>query len=336
MRVAQFGCGNWGKNLLRVASGLDGVAVRAVADPSADVQSFVQSTYPGVEVRDRADGLIDDDRIDAVIIAAPAADHFELAKEALSAGKHVFVEKPVALTSAGAEELAELSENVGRTLMVGHTFLYNAAVRKVKELMDNGELGDIYYISARRINLGTVRSDVNVVWNLAPHDVSILLYWLGSSPTRVDGSAKAFLQPGIEDVGLFSLEFPGNTLAHIELSWLNPLKVRQMVIVGSERMVVYDDVAPNKIVIYDRGFDLLPPEADAPEWTSFGEFQLIRRQGDIRIPFLKFPEPLEVELQHFRDCVQDGSRPLTDGWHGLEVVRVLERMDAAGGRAASP
>jgi predicted dehydrogenase len=240
------------------------------------------------------------------------------------AGKHVLVEKPLAATAADAERLIQLAKEHNRVLMVGHTFLYNPAVHALRELVQEGVLGEIFYVDAQRLNLGLFQRDINVIWDLAPHDISILLYVLGMQPLSVGATGNAYVQPGIEDVAYVQLGFQNGVRASIHVSWLDPNKVRQITVVGSKKMAVYDDVSTlDKIRVYDKGVDLPTPT------TNFGEFQLSYRYGEIRIPHVASTEPLRLECQHFLECIQGGRQPLSDGAQGLAVVRVLETAQAA-------
>lgn len=284
--------------------------------------------FPTARLTSDYGAVLATDDVDAVALATPVSTHFDLASQALRAGKHVLVEKPLAMTSTECETLIQLADERDLRLMVGHVFLYNAAVQKVREYITSGELGEIYYVYSQRLNLGQVRRDVNALWNFAPHDLSILSHWLGEEPSRVQARGYAYIQPQIEDVVFMTLDYPDGIGANVHISWLDPLKVRRMTVVGSERMIVYDDVSPDaKVVVYDRGFskkDVDPREATPGQYATFGEFQLLLRAGDVLIPQLEFTEPLKVECQHFVDCVREGRTPLTDGRHGLKVVRALE------------
>jgi predicted dehydrogenase len=325
VRVAQIGLGYWGPNLLRNLLNVAEAEVVAVAD--LDSRRLAEVALNGRAISTTTDyqQLLERHDIDAVVIAAPAALHARMAHEALDAGKHVFVEKPLAMNVAEATGLVELAERHARVLMVGHTFLYNAAVRRLKQYVADGEIGEVLYLYAQRLNLGRVRHDVNALWNFAPHDVSILLYLLGQSPIEVSARGFSYLQPGIEDVVFMTLVFAGGISAHVHISWLDPHKVRQMTVVGSRKMVVYDDVSADaRLVLYDRGVDRVPTADSPPDFKTFAEFQLRLRSGDVTIPALRFPEPLQLECQHFVDCVRNGQTPLTDGRHGLEVVKVIE------------
>ncbi len=273
-----------------------------------------------------------------MVIATPVHSHFELARSALRAGKHVMVEKPLSQTSDQCRELISLAESRGLVLMAGHIFIYNAAVRKVKEYITSGALGQVYYIYSQRLNLGVIRQDVNALWNFAPHDVSIINYWLEAAPTDVTARGYSYVQPGIEDVVFMTMDYPGGVGANVHISWLDPHKVRRMTIVGSEKMVVYDDVSTEaRLSVYDKGVyrkrnpsDSADPMSDSlGTYETFGEFQLLLRAGDVLIPKLDFIEPLKVECQHFVDCIVGGQRPLTDGYDGLRVVETLEAAQAS-------
>ena len=334
-RVGVVGAGYWGPNLIRNLAELPGAPLAAVADRDASRLESAKARYPQVRFYGDISELLGDSEVNAVVLATPAELHERHALAALEAGKHVFVEKPLAITSDGCRRLAAAAERAERVLMVGHTFLHNDAVRWVKERIDAGELGEVLYLYSRRLNLGQVRQDVNVAWNLAPHDVSIMLYLLGQRPSRVTCHGQSFLRQGVEDVALLVLEFDqtatgARRTAHIHVSWLDPNKVREVVVVGSKKMVVYDDVdADHMIRVYDKGVDRLPADGSDPRerLDTFGEFQLWLRWGDLTVPKLRVSEPLRNEMTHFVRCVETGERPLTDATNGLEVVKVLEAAD---------
>jgi len=340
IRLGMIGCGYWGPNLLRNFNGLDGVEVRVVADRVPARREFVAKGYPGVALVEDADVVLGDPAIDAVCIATPAASHFALVKQALEAGKDVFVEKPLALRTADAVTLTRLAEREGRVLMVGHSFLYNAAVREVKRRIDAGELGNVYYLYAQRLNLGIVRGDVDAAWNLAPHDVSIGCYLVGAAPKTVSATGIRALQPGeggLDDVVFMSIGFENGVSMHVHVSWLDPQKVRKITVVGDKKMIVYDDVGSDKLFIYDRGIvrgDPVPLEQP----TDFARFKMITRAGDLTVPEIKVPEPLNVQCRHFVDCVKTRAKPLTDGHNGTVVTAVLEAagLSARAGGAPMP
>jgi predicted dehydrogenase len=263
-------------------------------------------------------------------VATPASNHFETGMEALKAGKHIFVEKPLALRSSECRDLIDLAGSNGRILMVGHTFEYNPAVRKVKDYLNAGALGEIYYIYSQRLNLGQVRRDVNVFWNLAPHDISIALYWLEEEPEAVSAKGVSVLQKGIEDVVFLHMKFPSGRSVHIHTSWLDPNKIRKMTVVGSKKMVVYDDtLADARVQLFDKGVDRKNMSENLGEYDNYGKFQLIHRAGDLLIPKVDAAEPLRLECAHFVDCLTTGKKPQTDGENGLRVVKILEAGQAS-------
>ena len=319
VKVGVIGAGYWGPNLIRNMLQIPSADLIVVSDSDPERLNYIGSLYPSVSrIVDYRQVLAEPD-VQAIGIATPARTHYKLTKEALMAGKHVLVEKPLALTSTEAWELVELSDQVKRVLMVGHTFMYNPAVRKMQELISAGEIGDVYYIYSNRVNLGRVRQDINALWNIAPHDISILLYLLNRMPTRVAAQGAVFLQDGIEDVVFITLSFDGNVIAHVQVSWLDPSKVRRMTVVGSKKMIIYDDVASEgKIKIYDKGVLKVGNEA------IYGEYQIKLHSGDIYVPKIEMTEPLRSECIHFMECIETGQQPLTDGRNGWQVVRVLE------------
>ncbi len=326
LNVAVIGLGHWGPNLARNFNVLPGVHLHTLCDMDADRLQRIGANYPSARKTDDYESILSDPEIDAVVLATPVHTHFKLASAALQAGKHTFVEKPLAKSSEEARQLVALADKQNLILMVGHVFLYNAAVRQVKAYIDSGELGEIYYIYAQRLNLGIVRQDVNALWNFAPHDISILNYWLDGEPVKVDAHGYAYLQPGIEDVVFLNLEYAGGQAAGVHVSWLDPNKVRRMTVVGSKKMVVYDDVSPDaKIRLYDKGVDKRPNGLGS--YATFGEFQLLLRAGDLLIPKINFTEPLREECQAFVDAIRTGKAPLADGRNGLSVVRVLEAAE---------
>jgi predicted dehydrogenase len=327
--LAQIGCGYWGPNLLRNFSSLSNCEVRYVVDVSAERRAFVHGSFLKTSAVESCDVVFDDPEVAAIIIATPAATHFALAKRALDSGKHVLVEKPLATTVSQVDELARCAARRGLVVMAGHTFIYNAAVRYVKKLIDAGELGEIRYVYSQRLNLGRIRSDIDALWNFAPHDISIIQYWLNDhEPTSVLRQGMDYIQPGVDDVVFLNLVYPNKVIANIHVSWLDPQKVRKMTVVGTKKMVVYDDVADDKITIYDKGIDRKAVlgenmDFDRPLPTDFSY-----RSGDILLPQVKFVEPLRVEAEHFIDCIRTGREPATGTAHARTVVSILERACA--------
>ncbi|MBM4196802.1 MAG: Gfo/Idh/MocA family oxidoreductase [Gammaproteobacteria bacterium] len=322
--IAQIGVGYWGPNLLRNLVANARCKVRTVVDQAEDRRKYVEGLYPGVKVvADSADPL-KDPTIEAVVIATPVATHFDLVVKALEAGKHVLVEKPMATTVAEVETIGELAKRKGLVAMVGHTFIYNAAVRYLKKLIDSGELGEVRYIYSQRLNLGRIRSDVDALWNLAPHDISILQYLLGDpDPVQCTRHGMAFIQPGVDDVVFLNIVYPNRIMANIHVSWLDPSKIRCMTVVGSKKMAVYDDVADHKIAIYDKGIDkvaVLGKDMDF-DYTDFFKFQ--HRSGDVLFPKIDFKEPLGQEINHFLDCIQLGTECMTGSKHAAKVTAIL-------------
>jgi predicted dehydrogenase len=319
LSIGVVGLGYWGPNLARNFSQLEGCHLVALCDRDPERLQKIASAYPGISGFSDLQKMLEVVDLDAVAIATPVPSHFQLAKACLLAGKHVLVEKPFASSVAECEELASLAESGGLRLMVGHTFLYSEPIRVIKEIIDSGDLGEIRYINSQRLNLGLFQKDINVVWDLAPHDLSIILHLLGGTPDFVNCQGNAHITPGIEDVSNLSLSFPSGQFATVQSSWLEPRKVRQMTIVGTRKMIVYDDIQPmEKIRIYDTRVER------PPHYASFGEFQYSYHYGDSFIPYLRQLEPLRQMCQHFVDSVVDGTDPLTGSDNGLAVVRILE------------
>jgi predicted dehydrogenase len=324
--LAQFGCGYWGPNLLRNFSALPNCSVKYVVDLSAERRGFVERDFPQTIAIESCDRVLNDPEVNAVVVATPAETHFSLAKRVLCAGKHAFVEKPLATKASEVDELAKCAAERNLVVMAGHTFIYNSAVRYVKQLIDAGELGEIRYIYSQRLNLGRIRADIDALWNFAPHDISIIQFWLGNpEPISVSRQGMAYMQNGIEDVVFLSLEYPGKIIANIHVSWLDPQKVRKMIIVGSRKMVIYDDVAENKIAIYDKGIDRKAILGENMDFDNPQPLQFNYRSGDILLPQVKFTEPLRVEAEHFSDCILNSRVPLTGLGHARTVVSILER-----------
>ncbi len=343
-QVAVVGSGYWGPNLTRNFAELPGRPLAAVCDLRADRVQAMQQPYPWIQPFTSTAALLAAPGIDAVAIATPAESHYALARQALLAGKHVLVEKPLATAPAECVELVELAHRQGLTLMAGHTFLYNPGLRYIRSLIADGELGDVLYVTSRRLNLGQVRQDVNVVWNLAPHDIAIILHLLGQRPTRVIAQGLHLLRSAIADVAFLHFEFEGGQAAQAHVSWLDPRKVREVVVVGTRKMVVFDDVnLDQQVQVYDKGVEWVGPDGNgrpAGRWDqfeSYGEYQLLMRSGDLVVPRIRQAEPLREETAHFLDCIRQGSQPLSDGINGWEVVKVLAAASAsiAAGGAAS-
>jgi len=324
INVGVVGCGYWGPNLIRNFRHLPDCTLRMMCDVNPQRLTHLKSLYPEVEGIMDYEHMLNGAGLDAIVIATSVKYHYAMARQSLLAGKHTFIEKPMASSSAECEELIEIAESKGVVLMIGHTFLYSAPVRKIKEIILSGDVGEIRYISARRLNLGLFQKDINVAWDLAPHDISIILELMDEFPIRINCQGNAHITPGIEDVTSMSLTFPNNRFATIQNSWLDPRKVREMTIVGSKRMVVYDDVASlEKLRVYDSRVDV------PPHYDTFAEFQYAYHYGDMYVPYIKQEEPLKIECQHFLDCVRQGLTPLTNGEQGLKLVKILEAASAS-------
>ena len=320
VQIAAVGCGYWGPNVIRNLDALPGFELRWICDGDPARLRPVAARYVAARATTSVDDILEDRTVDAVYLATPVSTHYELVKRALLVGKHVLIEKPLATTVDQAEELAELAAENRLTLMVGHTFVFSPPVRKVKELLDGGLIGPIYYVETTRVNLGLFQKDVSVLWDLGPHDVSILVYWLNEVPLQVSARGRSFVGETLEDVAFLTLEFPSGILAQIQISWLAPSKLRRTSIVGRQRMIVYDDLEPvEKVKVFDRGVDRQP--------ASFGEFQLTYRSGDILSPQLDTTEPLYLECAHFLECIQRGRTPDTSARHGVDIVRVIQAAE---------
>ena len=322
-RVALIGFGHWGPNYARILTGtLSGARLCACAEPSAGRLAAFESQYPSARAYADYGRLLRDGDVDAVIVATPTSTHREVTEDCLRAGLHVLVEKPLASTVADAAAMSALAEETGRILMVGHTFLFNPAVRAIKRYIDDGLLGEIRYLYFQRTGLGPIRHDVNALWDLAPHDLSMLRYWLNADPVDLVARGESYLKPGVEDVVFLTLNYPQKVLASIHVSWLDPVKIRRVTVVGDRKMVVFDDTNTiEKLRIYDHGADYQPREG------GFAEFIAAVRDGDIVIPRLEPREPLREQLAHFVDCIATATTPLTSAADGVAVVRVLERAE---------
>jgi predicted dehydrogenase len=320
MKAAVVGLGYWGPNLVRNLHELEGAEVAYVCDLREDALAKISRRYPSVATTTSYADVLADPTVDAVVIATPVSSHHPLALAALDARKHVFVEKPLAASAEQAEELIAVAEERELVLMPGHTFLYSPPVNMIRDLITRGDLGEIYFISTSRVNLGLHQSDVSVAWDLGPHDFSILRYWLEETPTHASALSRGCVIPDIPDVAFINMEFPSGTVAHVELSWLAPSKLRRTTIVGSERMVVYDDTSIEPVRVFDSGVTLRDPE-------TFGEYKMTYRTGDIVSPRVDVAEPLMLELQDFQDAIRTGSTPRSSGQLGLEVVRMIEAVE---------
>jgi predicted dehydrogenase len=318
IKVGVVGCGYWGPNLIRNFVELPTANLVAVSDLREERLEHIKSRYPKIEVTKDYCTLFSMG-LDAVVIATPPYTHFQIAKECLLHNMSVLVEKPLTLSSRDAEELIMIAQERDQRLMVGHTFEYNSAIKTLKGIIHSGELGEIYYIDAVRVNLGLFQPQSNVLWDLAPHDISILLNILESDPISVSAQGLDSLFRGVHDIAYLHMIFPGNILANVHVSWLDPCKVRRITVVGSRKMVVFDDVEPlEKIKIYDKGVEV------PPYTNTYNEFQLSYRHGDVVIPFVPFVEPLRVECNHFVESVRNHTTPQSDGIQGLKVVKVIE------------
>lgn len=321
VNVGVIGYGYWGPNLVRNIHELPTARLTMVVDRDLSRLAYVRQAYPGVRVSDDYRRLLESD-VEAVVVATPVSTHFAIARDCLANGKHVLVEKPLARSRAEGQALVDMARERGLTLMVGHTFEYNPAVEMLRQIVAEGEIGRVYYTYSARTNLGLFQKDINVMWDLAPHDLSILMFVLGMEPASVSAIGEAYVQPGVHDVARLALYFPNQVQAHVHVSWLDPSKVRRLTIVGDKKMVVYDDVeTQEKLKIFDKGVNS-PARAE-----NYGEFQLSYRYGDILIPRVPLNEPLKVECAHFVESVTSGRTPRSSGEVGLKVVKILEAAD---------
>jgi predicted dehydrogenase len=321
MNIAVIGLGYWGPNLVRNLYETQLCQRIVCCDLDEKKLNKIKNKYPTIETEKDYKKILKQDDIQAVLVATPVSTHFPLGHEVLAAGKHVFIEKPFTKTQEQAKELIDLAEKNDKVLMVGHTFQYSPPVLKIKKIIESGELGEIYYISASRVNLGLHQKDVSVIWDLAPHDFSILFYWFNEEPIRISAMGGDYVQKNIPDVAFINMEFPSGCIAHVQVSWLSPSKLRRTTVIGSKKMLVYDDTENiEKVKIYDKGVDYKDPE-------TFGEYQLSYRAGDVVSPYLETFEPLNTEMRHFVDCCLNHKKPKTDGHSGLRVVKALEAAE---------
>lgn len=329
LRFSIIGLGYWGPHYARVLGEVRDAELVYACDVSEDAISLIRSRYPSVRTTRDPVEAIESDEVDAVIVATPTSTHHPLVLAALRAGKHVLCEKPLARTAAECDELIEAAEEAQRVLMVGHTFIFNPAVRMMRRLIAEGEVGRVLYCHTTRTGLGPIRTDVNALWDLAPHDLSILFYLIGREPISTTATGHAYLREGCEDVAFMNLGFEGGTIGAVHVSWLDPYKVRKVTVVGDRRMIVFDDVASDeKLKVFDRGASY-ETVSDASRGADFGEFKALIRDGDILVPKVPPNEPLKDQVTHFLDCCVNGTTPETDGLAGRRVIATLEAASAS-------
>jgi predicted dehydrogenase len=321
--IAVIGCGYWGINYVRVFTELPNTTVTAICDQRPERLAEIGQRFPGAYLATSLDMVLQREDVDAVVVCTGAMTHFDVASRCIAAGKHLLIEKPLTTDPADAALLIQLAEAHAVKLMVGHTFLYNPAVQVVKRYLEREDTGEIYYLYSSRTNLGPIRQDVNALWDLAPHDISIFNYLLDRTPRWVSAVGVNVLKNQREDVGFISLGYDDNIVGHIHVSWADPNKVRELVVVGSKRRLVFDDLnAMERVKIFEKGVSRVQPEA-----ATFGEYQYQIRDGDILSPHVEASEPLKNQCRHFVDCIVEDRHPQTDGWAGLEVVRVMVAID---------
>jgi predicted dehydrogenase len=317
INVGVVGLGYWGPNLARNFAAIPDCRVTWLCDPSESARGRLEQTLPQARAADDLQQLLEDPELDAVALATPVPTHAQLAARVAGAGKHCFVEKPLATSAADAEQAVAAARAAGRVLMVGHLLEYHPAVGRLKELLDGGELGELYYVYGNRLNLGKLRADENALWSLGAHDVSVILHLIGEEPVECEAHGRSYVREGVEDVVFCYLRFPSGVVAHLHLSWLDPHKERRLTVVGARRMATFDDMQlEGKLTVYDKGFD--------EDVRSWGEY--IARSGEIFSPHIPNVEPLRVECEHFIECIRTGATPRSDGESGLRVVRVLEQL----------
>lgn len=320
---AVIGSGYWGSNYIRLLSQMPETELYAVCDKAQDRLNAVHRRFPEVSLHKDIDPILEREEIEAVVVCTNPASHFEITKQLLEAGKHVLVEKPMTLTAESSAELVEIAKEKGLTLMVGHIFLYHPAVEKVKSYILNGDLGEVHYLYSQRTNLGPIREDVNALWDLAPHDISIFNYLLDSNPVWVNAVGTKFLRGHVEDAGFIVLGYENGAVGNIHVSWANPHKVREVVVVGSKQRICFNDTSPDeKVRVFEKGV-----AASATAYSDYGEYQLLIRDGDVVSPKIPVVEPLKNEVKHFIQCKQNGERPRSDGVNGLIVVKVMEAVN---------
>ena len=323
LKVVVIGSGYWGINYVRLLCQCPGISLIAICEESDIRIKEIQERFPDVRIIKDFSALLVED-FDAAVVATNPESHYELTKMLLERGKHVLVEKPITTRSGEANELVALSKEKNRILMVGHIFLYNSGVRKVKEYIDSGKLGKLYYLYSQRTNLGPIRDDVNAVWDLAPHDIAIFNFLLGKTPKWVSGVGTCFLKPKRSDVGFLTLGYPKDIIGNIHVSWADPNKERKVVVVGSKGRIVFDDISQQqKVIVYKKGVS----PSSSLNAVGYGAHQVASRNGDIFIPEMEIGEPLRLQMEHFVDCVMNKKQPLSDGVNGYEVVKILESVD---------
>lgn len=329
--IAVLGLGYWGPNLVRNVFDLPEADLVAVCDPSRDRLAPVGARYPTVRLMESSDDVFADSAIEAVVLATPAHTHYQLAEMALRAGKHVFVEKPLAGSVAECEDLIKLAHESALTLMPGHTFLYSPPVTRIRQMIEDKSIGDVLFVTTSRVNLGIHQSDISVISDLGPHDFAILQYWLDETPETVSAFGRACIVPGTSDVAFVNLGYASGTVAHVEISWLAPSKLRRTALIGTEKMVVYDDTSAEPVRVFDTGIDVPAP-------STFGEYRLTYRTGDIVSPRIAATEPLSLELADFCGCIRSGDTPRSSAELGTDVVRIVaaaEQSILEGGRVVS-
>jgi predicted dehydrogenase len=331
LKLAVVGCGHWGPNHIRNFRALPGVAVNWAVDRDPQRRAYVASTYEHLATTDNLDEMLSDKSVSAVVVATPTANHYEICMKAIAAGKHVLCEKPLATRSSDCEQLIDSAAQHGVVLMVGHVFLFNGGILKLKELTSFHDLGRLYYASAVRTNLGPIRDDVNASVDLASHDISIFNFLFGAAPISASACGHSYLKQGVEDVVFITLTYPDEMIAGIEVSWLNPQKVRRITLVGDKKMVTWDDLASSgAITIYDKGI------VREPYYDSYGEFHLLAREGDVTIPKLKLEEPLKQQAKFFIDAIAKKNATVCSGERGWDVVRTLEAINESMRNGGAP
>lgn len=327
MQIGVIGCGYWGPNFIRIFNQLKNTTVKYACDLNPLRLLRIKNLYPHIITTPHYLEVLQDVDIDAVVVATPVTTHYKIVKDAISFDKHTLVEKPISMHINEAQELIRMAKANQKILMVGHTFKFNPGIRKLKWLIDNNKLGNIYYIYSRRTNLGPLRKDVNAMWDLAPHDISIVSYLLDSQPLDVTARGQRFLEHALEDVVFITLTYPENIFVHLHVSWLDPRKVREITVVGSKKMAVFNDLNTElPISIYDKS---VMKKKFKQDYDSFREFQMIVKDGKVTTPQIKKKEPLLLECSHFVDCIIKNNTPLTDGEDGLEVLKVLRALQVS-------